>query len=114
MQLCISAANQPNALFKLPNLLGFEEKKVLINSSFYSNWNYCPLVWMLAYEKSIPLKDFKSAQWDSRLTMLLQYDKLLNKSGLITIDLITMRSLHDDEIYKTLTIISPMFYERNL
>lgn len=62
MQLCISAANQPNALFKLRNLLGFEEKKVLINSSFYSNWNYCPLVWMLAYEKSIQLKDFKSAQ----------------------------------------------------
>ena len=42
--ICRSAANQLNALTRRRKLLGFEEKKVLINSYFYSNFNYCPLV----------------------------------------------------------------------
>ena len=44
--ICKSAANQLNALIRLKNFLGFQERKVLINSYFYSNFNYCPLVWM--------------------------------------------------------------------
>ena len=41
--ICISAENQLNALRKF---LVFEEEKVLINSYFYSNFNYWPLVSM--------------------------------------------------------------------
>ena len=37
------SANQPNALIRLRKFLGFVEKKVLINSYFYSNFNYCLL-----------------------------------------------------------------------
>ena len=37
--ICRSAANQLNALIRLKNLLGFQEKKILINSYFYSNFN---------------------------------------------------------------------------
>ena len=33
-----------NALIRLKRLFAFEEKKTLINSYFYSNFNYCPLV----------------------------------------------------------------------
>ena len=51
--ICRSAANQLNALIMLRKFLGFEEKKVLINSYFYSNFNYCPLVWMFSHAKSI-------------------------------------------------------------
>ena len=43
--ICRSAAYQPDGLIRLRNFLGFEEKKVLINSYFYSNFNHWPLVW---------------------------------------------------------------------
>ena len=39
-----SAANQLNALIRLKQFLSFEAKKALVNSYFYSNFNYCPLV----------------------------------------------------------------------
>ena len=42
--ICISAANQFHALIRLQKFLNFEETKTLINSYFYSNFNYCPLV----------------------------------------------------------------------
>ena len=42
---CKSAANQLNALKKFMN---FEGKKILINSYFIANFNYCVLVWMLS------------------------------------------------------------------
>ena len=51
--ICRSAANQLNALIRLRKFLGFEEKKVLINSYFYSNFNYCPLTWMFSHAKSL-------------------------------------------------------------
>ena len=46
--ICRSAANQLNALIRLKLFLDFEEKKTLIHSYFYSNFNYCPLVWMFS------------------------------------------------------------------
>ena len=51
--ICRSAANQLNALIRLKCFLAFEEKKTLINSCFYSNFNYCPLVWMFSSAKSL-------------------------------------------------------------
>ena len=39
-----SAANQLNVLIRLKRFLAFKEKKTLINSYFYSDFNYCPLV----------------------------------------------------------------------
>ena len=40
-----SAGCQLHALFRLKNYLNFEQKKVLIKSFIYTNFNYCPLVW---------------------------------------------------------------------
>ena len=48
--ICRSAANQLNALIRLKNFLCLQEKKVLINNYFYSNFNYCPLVWMFSMQ----------------------------------------------------------------
>ena len=42
--ICKSAANHLSALIRLNNFLCFEGKRVLINSYFMSNLNYCPLV----------------------------------------------------------------------
>ena len=51
--ICRSAANQLNALIRLKRFLIFEVKKTLINSYFYSNFNYCLLVWMFSSAKSL-------------------------------------------------------------
>ena len=51
--ICKSAANQLNALIRLKNSMNFEEKKILINSYFMVNFNYCPLVWMLSSASSL-------------------------------------------------------------
>ena len=53
---CKSAANQLNALIRLKKFMNFEEKKILINSYFIVNFNYCPLVWMLSNESSLKKK----------------------------------------------------------
>ena len=52
-KICRSAANQLSALIRLRQFLSFEAKKVLVNSYFYSNFNYCPLVWMFSSAKSL-------------------------------------------------------------
>ena len=51
--ICRSAANQLNALIRLKCFLDFEEKTTLINSYFYSNFNYCPLIWMFCSATSL-------------------------------------------------------------
>ena len=47
-----SAGNQLNALIRVKPFLGLKEKEVLVNSFIHSNFNYCPLVWMLSHKKS--------------------------------------------------------------
>ena len=51
--ICRSAANQLNALIRLRRFLGIEERKALIQSFVLSNFNYCPLVWMLSSVKNL-------------------------------------------------------------
>ena len=52
-KICRSAANQLHALMRLRKFLNFEEKKALINSYFYANFNHCALVWMFSSAKSL-------------------------------------------------------------
>ena len=51
--ICRSAANQLNALFRLKRFLGYKEKRILINSYFMANFSYCPLVWMFSRASSL-------------------------------------------------------------
>ena len=43
--ICRSGNCQSNELFRLKKFPGFKEKKILIESFVYSNFNYCTLVW---------------------------------------------------------------------
>ena len=52
-KLCNKSAGQLNALNRLNRYLGFEEKKILINSFIYGNFNYCPLVWHFCSKNSL-------------------------------------------------------------
>ena len=51
--ICKSALNQLDALVRLKRYLGYEERPVLVNSFIYSNFNYCPLVWMFSSKRSL-------------------------------------------------------------
>ena len=51
-RICKSISNQLNSLKRLKHFFGSVEWKTLINSFVISNFNYCPLVWMLTNAKS--------------------------------------------------------------
>ena len=51
--VCRSAVNQLSVLIRLKRFLAFEEKKALINSYFYSNFNNSLLAWMFSSAKSL-------------------------------------------------------------
>ena len=92
--ICRSASNQLNALIRLKRFLAFEEKKKR-NSYFYSNFNYCPLVWIFSSAK--PLNKFESLQKRAPHFLYDNYDssyesliKLARKS---TMNVTRLRSL---------------------
>ena len=51
--LCNKASNQLNSIGRIQKFMGFKEKEVLLNSSVYSNFSYCPLVWYFCSSKSL-------------------------------------------------------------
>ena len=108
--ICRSAANQLNALIRLKQFLSFEAKKVLVNSYFYSNFNYCSLVWMFSGPKS--LNKIESLQKRALCYLYRHYkspyDTLLAKSSKVTIKSSRLKSLCV-EIYKGIKSINPLF-----
>ena len=108
--ICRSAANQLNALIRFKQFLSFEAKKVLVNSYFYSNFNYCPLVCMFSSAKS--LNKIESLQKRALRYLYSDYespyDTLLAKSGKVTMKASRLRSLCV-EIYKSINSINPSF-----
>ena len=113
VNICRSAANQLTALIRLRKFLGFEEQKVLINSYFYSNFNYCPLVWMFSHAKS--LKKVEALR--KRALRFLYNDcyspleEILKKSGKVCMEVNRLRYLCI-EIYKSINNINPSFMKQ--
>ena len=52
-KLCNKNAGQLNALCRIGDLIGLEERKTLINSFIYTNFKYCPFAWHFSSRKSI-------------------------------------------------------------
>ena len=108
--ICRSATNQLNALIRFKQFLSFEAKKVLVNSYFYSNFNYFPLVWMFSSAKS--LDKIESLQKRALRYLYSDYESsyntLLAKSGKVTVKVSRLRSLCV-EIYKRINSINPSF-----
>ena len=49
--------------------MNFEEKKILINTYFMANFNYCPLVWMLSNAISLKKNNRKSTEKSTKVLM---------------------------------------------
>ena len=103
--ICKSAANQLSALIRLNNFLGFKGKRVLINSYFMSNFNYCPLVWM--FSNATSLKKIENLQKRALRFLYnnyqLTYEELLDKANSSKMNVKGLRFLCV-EIYKTIQL----------
>ena len=107
-KICKSAGNHLNALIRLKLFLELKEKEVLVSSFVYSNFNYCPLVWMLSHKK---LLDKIESLHKQALRFLLNdyvssYEQLLEKSDKCNMNIRRLRFLCI-EIYKTLNDLNP-------
>ena len=93
--ICKSASNQLNALIRLKHLLGFKERKVLVNTFVMSNFNYCYLVWNFSSAQS--LNKIENLQKRALRFLLNDYDStyedLLEKSGYPNMSLRRKRTL---------------------
>ncbi len=110
--LCRKAAAQLNALKRLKGYMGFDAKKILIQSFVCSNFNYCPLVWHFSSTKSVE----KIEKIQERALRLLfndstsSYDNLLSKAGKCSMRISRLRTLCI-EIYKTVSKLNPPFIQ---
>ena len=108
--ICKKAASQLNVLKRLKSFIGFAEKKILVQSFVYSNFNYCPLVWYFSSTKSLQ----KIEKIQERALRFLHndhvssYDDLLLKSNTSTM-LVSRQRILCIEIFKTLNKLNPTF-----
>ena len=108
--ICKSAANQLSALLRLKSFLGFDEKKILVNSFILSNFNYCPLVWFISSSRSLQ----KIENLQKRALRFLYndysspYEVLLDRADKVAIKMRNHRVLCI-EIFKTLNDLNPSF-----
>ena len=79
--ICRFAANQLHALIRLRMFLNFEVKETLINSYFYSNFNYCLLVWMFSSAKSLNKVESLQERAFSMKTMFRRMRSYCKKLG---------------------------------
>ena len=111
--ICKSAANQLSALIRLNNFLCFEGKRVLINSYFMSNFNYCPLVWM--FSNATSLKKIENLQKRALRFLYnnyqLTYEELLDKASSSRMNVKRLCFLCV-EIYKTINNMNPSFMKQ--
>ena len=111
--ICKSAANQLSALIRLNKFFCFEGKRVLINSYFMLNFNYCPLVWMFSNATSLKKLEnlLKRALRFLCNIYQLTYEELLDKTNRSTMNVKRIRFLCV-EIYKTINNLNPSFMKQ--
>ena len=117
-KLCNKSAGQLNALCRIRHLIGLEERKILINSFIYSNFNYCPLVWHFSSRKSI--NKIENIQKRALRFLLNDYSSdyktLLKKTNKCTMEVKRLRLLAL-EIFKAFKENCPTFikdyFEKN-
>ena len=109
-KLCNESAWQLNALCIIAHLVGSEERKILISSFIYANFNYCPLVWHFSTRKSI----HKTENMQKRALRFLlidyssNYETLLKKTNKCSMEVKRLRLLAL-EIFKAFNENCPTF-----
>ena len=106
--ICKKASRKLNALYRISNILNYNQKMLILNSFIQGQFNYCPLVWMFCFRSS----NNKINRLHERALRLCQNDYISPFESL----LVETNSLkiHDRnieklmiEIYKCLNGLSP-------
>ena len=117
-KLCNKSTGQLNALCKLGPLIGLEERKILLNSFIYVNFNYRPLLWYFSSRKTI--KKIENIQKKALRFFLNDYSSdfktLFKKTSKCTMEVKQLRVLAL-EIFKAFNENCPTFiknyFEKN-
>ena len=110
-ELCRTATSQLNILQRLKQYIGFDERKILVQSFVYSNFDYYLLVWYISSAKALQ----KIEKIQERALRFLYHDRcasyseLLLKSERCTMHVSRLRVLCI-EVFKTLKTEKPIFY----
>ena len=107
-KLCKKAGQKIHALARVFNFMSHKQRKVIMNAFISSQFNYCPLLWML-HSRSINLKINKIHH--RALSIVYRdnnsfFESLLEKSGSVTIHHRNLQLLAV-EIFKALNNLSP-------
>ena len=109
-KLCNKCAGILNALYRIKRLSAFNERKILVNSFIYGNFNYCPLVWHFCTKEST--YKIENIQKRTLRFLLNDYDSdcktLLEKSKKCSMEIRRIRTLAL-ETFKSLNKLNPHF-----
>ena len=111
--LCSKANNKLRALARATPYMSVEKKKILMNSFFNAQFNYCPLVWMLYSRRN---NSIVSNLYERCLRLIYNdknssYEELLTKDGSVSIHHRNIQALAT-EFYKIKNgILSELFTE---
>ena len=108
--LCNKSAGQLNAICRMGNYVGQQEKEVLIQSFIQANFNYCPLVWFFTSPES--LRKIERIQERALRLLYSDYDSdisvLFDKADKTSF-LIRQHKNLAIEIFKTLNNLNPAY-----
>ena len=107
-----SAVNRLISLIRFNRFWSFKAKRVLVNSYFYSNVNYCPLAWIISSAKSFKnTESLQKKHFFTYVRLWITVRTLLTKSGRVNMKAIRLRTLCVD-FDKRLNSINEWLIER--
>ena len=108
--ICQKAGQQTGAIMRLSTIIGMEVKLSIYRAFILSNFNYCPVVWMLCGQGNI--KKMEHIQLKALCFVFndftSSYIELLEKSEQPSISIQLIRSLAI-EVYKCINEIAPQY-----
>ena len=108
--LCREASKKLNALARIAHHLNGQQVNNIVNTFFYSHFNYCPLIWMFSSKQS----NSKLEKIHERALRIISrnyksdYSSLLEQNKECTFHVENLHSLMT-EIYKTIADLNPTF-----
>ena len=108
--LCEKAGRQLNVLQRLKGSLDYASRLSIYKSFIMSNFNYCPVVWMLSSKTSLSkLEDIQKRALKFVLNdHVSDYPELLKKAMVPSIKITTLRYLAI-EVYKCINNLNPKY-----